>query len=141
MSSPEVGQSQYLAGLFQELLRAHSPGQLAVVGCATGNGFEAISRDTDRVVGIDINPDYLELLWQRYGSMLPGLELICADVAAADATLQALSGALELVHCALVFECVDPAHVLTRIAAWLRTGGRLSVVAQAIGEFVQRESS
>lgn len=130
MSSPTVGQSQYLAEVFGTLLRAHAPQRLAVLGCATGNGFDAIPPETARVVGIDINPRYLARLERRFGQTLPGLELICADLGEADAALAGLDGVFDLVHAALVFEYVDPAVVLERVVAWLREGGLLSVVLQ-----------
>jgi len=98
-----------------------------VLGCSTGNGFEHIDPGvTQRVVGIDINPDYLDILRQRHGPRLPGLELVCADVL----PCHLAAGGFDLIHAALFFEYVEPVEVLPRVAGWLRPGGLLSVVLQ-----------
>jgi len=61
MALPEVGQASLLADIFERALREFRPGSVAVVGCAGGNGLDRIDRTrTTRVVGIDVNPAYLE---------------------------------------------------------------------------------
>lgn len=82
MALPEVAQAQALSSLMAAALAEYAPSSLAVIGCATGNGFEHINTaHTPRVVGIDINPDYLKILGVRFGGRIPRLELIEADIA------------------------------------------------------------
>ena len=57
---------------------------------------------------------------------LPGLELICADVAAVDLPPRSLN----LFHAALVLEYVSPEMVVGKAAAWLVPSGILSVLVQ-----------
>src|SRR5574337_327833 len=126
MSSSAVGQLQYLNGIFRELLVELQPNSVAVLGCATGNGFEHIQPATRAVIGVDINPTYLDILRSRFGNRLPGLELVCADIEGC--TLESRS--LDLIHCALVLEYVNPVIAIEKAAGWLRPGGALSVVLQ-----------
>lgn len=127
MASPEVGQLPVLAELLRADLARYRPSTLAVLGCATGNGFEHIDPGvTTRVVGIDINPEYIGIARERHAQRLPRLQLIHGDVVSAD--FPACS--FDLVHAALVFEYVDAARVLPRVARWLRPGGVLTVVLQ-----------
>lgn len=127
MASAEVGQLQFLSRVFGSLLERYRPRRLAVVGCATGNGFEHVDPAVTRaVIGIDIHPGYLAVLRSRFGGKIPGMELRCEDVA--DCVLP--PGSLDLVHCALVFEYVDPSIVVDRLVSWLSPGGVLSAVLQ-----------
>lgn len=127
MASPNVGQLQFLSRLFGDLLSELMPQSVAVLGCTTGNGFEHIDADvTCQITAIDINPEYLEVLSRRFGEQLPGLHVLCADVA--DFSLQPES--VDLVHCALLLEYVRPDAVIPRAADWLKPGGVLSVVVQ-----------
>jgi spermidine synthase len=80
MSSAGVEQSAALSELFDEALAHCQPESVAVIGIAGGNGLDRIdSSVTRRVVGVDINPAYLDTVRQRYGHMR-GLELMCADL-------------------------------------------------------------
>ena len=127
MASPAVGQLQFLCQVFRDLILDLQPQAVAVLGCATGNGFDHIDpRVTRHVLAIDINPEYLQVLSARFRYRLPGLELVCADVAAHALWPQSF----DLIHCALVLEYVDPAAVVPRAAAGLRPGGTLAVVLQ-----------
>lgn len=66
MSSPAVAQLQALNELFAAVLASLRPKSLVVFGCAAGNGFEHIDPCvTERVVGVDINPAYLQALKER----------------------------------------------------------------------------
>jgi ubiquinone/menaquinone biosynthesis C-methylase UbiE len=131
MGSPSVGQLRFLSDVFARLLVELEPESLAVLGCATGNGFEHIRPDrTRRVVGIDINSEYLEVSRMRFADRIPGLELICSDIASCELQRESM----DLVHAALVLEYVDPATVVEKASRWLRPGGVLSVVLQLPGE-------
>jgi SAM-dependent methyltransferase len=127
MRSPKVLQQQFLGDVFRDVLARRRPGAVAVLGCATGNGFEHIDpRVTRSVVGIDINAEYLAILVERYARGAPGFRAILCDVAACELD----PGSMDLVHCALFLEYVDPRIVLAKAAKWLRGGGVMSVVLQ-----------
>jgi SAM-dependent methyltransferase len=126
MGHPAVQQLPYLSAVFQEVLLEFQPKDIAVLGCSTGNGFEHIPTSTRKIIGVDINPQYLDVVRQRYGDRLPGLDLICADIF--NCTIAAHS--IDLIHGALIFEYVDPAPAMERVATWLRPGGVFSAVLQ-----------
>jgi SAM-dependent methyltransferase len=127
MGGSSVRQLQFLNGVLREILDDFRPRTMAVIGCSTGNGFEHIDpRITQHVIGIDINPEYLGVLWERFGHKIPGLKLLCADVTKCD--LQPRS--LDLVHCALVLEYVEPRLIVEKAAEWVRSRGVLTVLLQ-----------
>ena len=127
MALSEVAQAQALSNLMASALTTYTPLSLAVVGCATGNGFEHINAaHTKRVVGIDINPDYLKILENRLGGNIPHLELITADITAPDFSIDPVA----MVFAGLVFEYVDVLLALRRIAQCLTAGGLLLAVLQ-----------
>ncbi len=129
MASPEVAQAPMIAGALAELLQAHQPRSLAVIGCAGGNGFEQIDRSvTARVVGVDINQAYLAEARRRYDGAFDALDLVCADVAG-EANALAFAP-VDLIFAALIFEYVDARVVLPRLVARLNPGGRLAVLLQ-----------
>lgn len=81
MTLPTVGQAALLADLFEQALHDHRPQSVAMFGCAGGNGFERIDPDcTTRVVGVDVNPEYIQTTRDRFAASLQGLELHVADV-------------------------------------------------------------
>lgn len=119
-----------LSTIFQEAYLATQPDRVLVVGCATGNGLEHVNPAvTSRVVGVDVNLQYLGIARQRFFQLGPRLELYCADVA----TWKAPPGSFDLVHVALVFEYLYPEVLVRKIAEWLADGGTCSVVLQAGG--------
>lgn len=127
MSHRTVGQLQALNDIFAEIVVTFEPRRLAVLGCATGNGFEHLRPEVTRtVIAVDINARYLDVLDDRYRSRLPGLKVLCADATKADIE----PGSLDHVHAGLVFEYVKPKLLLKRAASWLGSGGVLSVVLQ-----------
>ena len=127
MDSPAVGQLAALNRLFRDVYREQLPARLAVLGCTTGNGFVHIDpAATARVVGVDINPDYIEIARRRYAAVLPGLELYCADLAECDFP----AAAFDMVYAALVFEYVDVSALLKKTSGWLGRGGLLAAVLQ-----------
>ena len=131
MALPEVGQLRALSELFGEAYRDLRPERVAALGCATGNGFEHIDpRITSQVVGVDINPQYLEVARTRFAQRLPGLQLLTADLA----TCELAASAFELISAALVFEYLRPPPLLRRIAGWLAPAGALATVLQLPGD-------
>jgi hypothetical protein len=126
MNSTGVEQSAALSELFAEALAQCLPESVALIGIAGGNGLGRIdSSVTRRVVGIDINPAYLDAVRQRFGQM-PGLELMCADLT------EALDGypPAQLVHAALVFEHAGIGRCLDNVLSLVGDGGTFSVVLQ-----------
>ena len=127
MGSAKVGQLSVLEQIFADTLAEFSPHSLAVLGCSTGNGFEHIDPGvTRRIVGIDINPDYLAILEQRHAHRLNGLELVCADLSSCSVE----PGPLDLIHAALIFEYMSPEEVLPKLSGWLQPGGVLALILQ-----------
>src|SRR4029453_7985258 len=81
MSSPEVGQYQLLNLLMRDILDSTRPRTLLVLGCSMGNGFEHIDPHvTSRVVGVDINPLYLERLVEKFPHPDFLIDVRCADL-------------------------------------------------------------
>ena len=127
MNSEIVGQLPVLNHIFENVLKDVPSKYLAVLGCSTGNGFEHINPQVvERVLGVDINPEYLSILQRRYGSRLPMLELICSDLN----TFSYSENSFDLIYAALIFEYVDFVKILKRISNWLTTNGTLAVVLQ-----------
>jgi SAM-dependent methyltransferase len=127
MGSPGVRQLEFLSRVFGGLVREFEPESLVVLGCATGNGLEHIERGRLRkLVGLDINPEYLDVCRKRHGERIPEMELVCADFASFD--LEAAS--IDFVHAALFFEYVDPAAAIEKVSRWLKPSGILAIVLQ-----------
>jgi len=116
-----------LSAILGKALAALRPARLLVPGVSTGNGLEHVDPDvTRRVVGVDVNLQYLAVARQRHMRLGARLELYCGDVekVALD------GGGFDMVWAALIFEHVDPARVARRISAWLAPGGALVAVLQ-----------
>ena len=134
MRSAEVRQSKVLSDLFAEAIGRCNPSSVAVLGVAGGNGLERIDWGvTKRVVGVDLNPQYLEAVRHRY-SDLPGLELHCVDLAQQRLELEPV----RLVHAALIFEHAGADYCLENAIAMVAPGGHLSVVLQMPSESGQK---
>lgn len=127
MSLPIVAQAALLADIFEGMLKTQLPESVAVLGCAGGNGFDRIdSAVTKRVVGIDINPDYITATRSRFADRLSGLELVVGDVQSAAFSFSPV----ELIFAALLFEYVDLDSTLKSIRRLLCPNGRLVTVLQ-----------
>ena len=126
MNSEPVEQLGALSDLFGEALRECRPESVAILGVAGGNGLEHIDPAvTTRVCGLDINPEYLETVRQRYGAA-PGLELHTVDLADRRVEL----APVRLVHAALIFEHAGLERCLDNAVNLVAPGGTLSVVLQ-----------
>src|SRR5579862_7738040 len=137
MSSVEVQQLGALSDFFAEVLGRCRPSSVAVLGIAGGNGLDHIdSTVTARVVGLDLNPSYLEAVRERY-SHLPGLELHCVDLSEHDVELEPV----QLVHAALIFEHAGVDCCLRNAISMIVPGGNLSVVLQSPAESGQTVAS
>ncbi len=127
MSSPGVAQARLLADIFAEQLDIHKPRSLAVLGCAGGNGFERIASDiTRRVVGVDLNGEYLNAVRVRFGTGFGQLELVEGDIQAATVAF----APVDLVYASLILEYVDVASTLRRVRDVLNPGGAFVTVVQ-----------
>ncbi|MBI4881156.1 MAG: class I SAM-dependent methyltransferase [Planctomycetes bacterium] len=128
MGQGGVGQLSALSRLFAEAYAALRPGRLAILGCATGNGFEHVDpKVTRRAVGVDLNPRYLEIARSRHGSLGGVLELICARLE--ECAFEPAS--FDLIFAGLIFEYLDPGPLVEKIAGWLTPGGAFVAVLQA----------
>ncbi len=125
MALPSVGQAQLLSELLAEAIAKHRPRSIAVLGCAGGNGFDRVPPSVERLVGVDINADYVAAARRRFAGRSE-LELHVADLERDEPPF----AAVELVYAALLFEYVAPARVLPTIAAKLVPGGALVAALQ-----------
>lgn len=131
MGSPNVRQLEFLSRIFGELVAEYRPASIAVLGCATGNGFEHVRPESvRRLVGVDINPEYLDVCRGRHGWRIPCMELVCGDFASCELEERSF----EYIHAALFFEYVDPDLALEKCSRWLVAGGILGVVLQLPSE-------
>jgi SAM-dependent methyltransferase len=127
MACADVAQASLLAEVFSTVLRRFRPASVAIIGCAGGNGFDRIDpHTTTRVVGLDINPEYLEATAQRYSDNFTELVLRNADVAGVELNL----APVDLSYAALILEYVDVAAALRNLLAICREAGHLVVVLQ-----------
>ncbi len=130
MDSSEVGQLDALSDLSAQAIERCRPHSIAVLGIAGGNGLDRIdSTITKRIVGLDLNPQYLEAVRQRY-SHLPGLELQCVDLSRQLVAMEPV----QMVHAALIFEHAGVERCLENAMAMVAPGGNLSVVLQLPAE-------
>lgn len=126
MQSANVAQLEALSELFAKALSMAHPASVAILGIAGGNGLEHIdSALTKRIVGIDVNEDYLDAVRERYAS-LPGLELHCLDLSKETLRL----APVQLVHAALVFEHAGVGQTLDNALSLVAPGGTISIVLQ-----------
>ncbi len=124
MALPHVGQAELLANVLAEAVRVHAPRSVAVLGCAGGNGFDRVPPGT-RLVGIDVNPGYVAVARSRHGARA-NLELFVGDVTADELPF----APVELAYAGLLFEYVEPAVALCRLATRLLPGAVLVAVLQ-----------
>ena len=127
MALPTVGQAQLIADELDALVRTHSPRSLAILGCAGGNGFERlVGSSVTRVVGVDINPEYIEQARRRFEARIPGLELLTADIQ----TPTSLFDPVDLLYVALVLEYVDLDQAMGVLRRHCKPNGVLAVLSQ-----------
>lgn len=126
MALPYVGQARLLSEILSGALEEYAPRSVAVLGCAGGNGFERIPKTVERVVGVDINPNYIECARSRFGGRVPVLELFAGDVQVDEFAF----APVELVFAGLLFEYVDAATVLAKVRSMLCKNGMLVVALQ-----------
>ncbi len=137
MSLPSVAQAQFLADSIESLTMRLRPNSVAVVGCSGGNGFERISPQVvQRVVGIDINPQYVAEARRRYHGRFRQLEILCQDFIDEHCAFEPV----DLVFAGLVFEYVDWRLGISSVRRFMKSGGYLSTVLQLPSEKVSAVS-
>jgi hypothetical protein len=127
MSLPAVGQAQMIAEQLARAVERWDPRSMAVIGCAGGNGLDKIAGSTvERVVAVDVNPDYIERTRARHAQRLPKLQLVCADVQSESLIYEPV----ELTYAALLFEYVEILSTLRTIKRNSRANAVLTTVLQ-----------
>lgn len=127
MSLPEVRQAQYLAHTLSALVQKCGARSVAVLGCAGGNGLDRLAPEqVERVVGVDINPDYIAVMQRRYKDRFQKLEALCCDVLSTDCCFSEV----DVVFAGLLFEYLDAEAALAHIAQFTRPGGHAGVLLQ-----------
>ena len=137
MALPSIGQSRLIADQLEALIRTFCPHSIAIIGCAGGNGFDRLSgTDVRRIVGVDLNPEYIEQTRQRYEARFPGLELYIADIQ----TPLSLFEPVDLLFVALVLEYVDLDQTLNALWRHCKKNGALAVISQLPHETMKEVS-
>lgn len=127
MGDSGARQLTFLGDAFKTVLDTYEPRRVAVLGCATGNGFEHVRPDdTELLVGIDINPEYVDVARSRFQDEIPNMQLFCSDIT----NIELEPRSMDLVWCGLFFEHVDPKLVVAKVFRWMRQGGVLGTVLQ-----------
>ena len=131
MALPGVGQSQYLAQYFSEVIELYHPHTVAILGCSGGNGLEKIDKKKlEKVICVDINPDFLKEAETRHKNKFKNIEFVCGDIASPDFKIRNA----DLIYAGLVFEYVDIEPALSNISKFINSRGILAVVLQQPNE-------
>jgi SAM-dependent methyltransferase len=137
MRLPEVNQLSFLGDMLKESLNKYDSRSFAYLGCSTGNGLEYIRNDkTHNVTAIDINPEYLSILRNRYQRKIPNLEIIETDLNSYQGNEQRYS----LIFAGLLFEYLAPGPLLKKISTWLENAGVMVVVLQLQDKHLKKVS-
>jgi hypothetical protein len=128
MGAAGVDQLAPLGDLFAEALAFCRPRSVAIVGIAGGNGLHHIDpRTVARVVGIDINPDYLRTVRSRFPD-LKQLELHLSDMFKDRPRFEPV----DMVHVALLFEHTGLSVCLENCISLVSPGGHFVCVLQLL---------
>jgi len=120
MGPQGVDQRAPLSAIFEEVYAAAQPDRLLVLGCGTGDGLEHVNPAvTKRIVGVDVNLQYLGVARQRFIGLGARLELFCSEAE----RFRAAPASFDLVHAALLLEYLHPEPLVRRIAEWLAPHG------------------
>ena len=137
MALPEIGQAEMLAGELEFAVRQYFPKSVAVIGCAGGNGLDRlVESGVERIVGIDINPAYVETVRRRFRPRIPGLELHVADVQ----SMLPQIAPVDLIFAALILEYVDVPMTMRSFQKLCAPDGALVVILQAASPNVEKTS-
>lgn len=115
---PDVGQAAAIRRILEDSILRHRPASLLYLGCAGGNGLEAAAGL--RVLGLDLNPGYVEAARRRY----PDAEFRVCDL---NRELPVFAP-VQMAFGALVFEYLtNPGEALQRLTGRILQGGRLVI--------------
>lgn len=126
MALPCVGQAAMLARELRDAVEQALPRSLALVGCAGGNGLDAIGDfGLERIVCVDVNPHYIEALRSRYANTMANLECHCCE-------LERFRSAapVELIFAGLILEYTRLGEALESISRLITPGGHLFALVQ-----------
>jgi hypothetical protein len=126
MALPGIEQAQLLSDIFAGALAKFSPRSLAVIGCAGGNGFDRISPAVWRVVGVDLNPQFVAETNARFSNRIRNLELIVGDIQSHEVSF----APVDLIFLGLVMEYVNVELVTARISSMITAHGNVVTVLQ-----------
>jgi len=127
MALPAIGQAGMLAREFRLLLNDYPAEAGMLIGCAGGNGFdEAAKVGISRLVGLDINENYIAEAQRRFSQKIAGLELYCVNI---EDEFPEISG-VDLVFAALVFEYVNVRKAMRNIRSVCRPNAVLGALVQ-----------
>jgi len=92
------------------------------VACGTGVLFPYfLERNVSRVIGVDISPEMARIAAEKFKD--PRIEVICGDIE----TIPVLM----LCDCCVIYNAFphfeNPKRLISRLAGWLKPGGRLTV--------------
>ncbi len=126
MSLPAIGQAAMLAAEFRRAIEETQPQSLALIGCAAGNGLDAlIASQVQKIVCVDIHPSFLQVLQTRYANQIPGLECHCCELEKFE-----LAEPLDMVFGGLIFEYTALDAATASVSRLLRYGGTLRALVQ-----------
>ncbi len=127
MALPENGQAQMLAKELGAVVEECHPKSVAIIGCAGGNGFKCLlGHGLERVVGVDINPTYIDTFRRRCRGAFSKVESYVADIQLDELRFPPV----DLVFVALVFEFVDLDKTIKALRPLCLPGGCFAVVLQ-----------
>lgn len=127
MNHPQIGQAEYLAEKMGELARLIQPQSVAVIGSAGGNGFDQLQEaGVEFLIGIDINNDFCDVAFERYGEQFEHLEIMTADFCDESCLFEQV----QFLFAGLFFEYVDPEVALAKCAEQIVPQGYFGAVIQ-----------
>jgi len=131
MALPSIAQAQYLSRVLSNAVEMKSSRSVAILGCSGGNGLEAISKLlVERVVCVDINPDYVAATKKRFSGSFKQCEFLCCDILSSEFSFEPV----DLVFAGLIFEYVDYNAALANIRKVINPSGILVAVLQLPSE-------
>lgn len=127
MQHNTVGQLQLLNKLTKNYLEMLKPETAIFLGIAGGNGLEHINNTiTKKVIGIDINKEYLSTTQKRYAEKIPALHLLQLNLLKENTTLFKA----DFIWAALIVEYAGIDSILKFSYNNLKTNGHLIVSIQ-----------
>lgn len=127
MALPEVAQAELLAATLQWAVEHFRPRSLLVPGVAGGNGLDRVDPTiVERLVALDIQPDFLEQCTRRHGPRFARYEAVLHDLDQGPPRITPV----EAIVAGLVLEYVDIQAFCGRLPGLLVPGGTFTVLLQ-----------